>query len=128
MALSVTAQHISVPSGIRMATGLITFDSSYAAGGEPVTAAQLGGNGVDAPKSLPDFVVFTSVSKGGGAGTTVAPNYAYDKVNGLIHVYGGAVSGVLGITETTAATDLTTAQATFLAIWVTADPSGTTTL
>lgn len=128
MAVSVTSTPVSVPTGIRVTTGVITFDSSYLANGETITAAQFGGGSNGIPNRLPDFVVFNPISKAGGAGTAAAGIFAYDKTNGLVHQYSHTLSDNAGLAEMQSTTDASTQKAGYLAVWVSADPAGFTTV
>lgn len=100
MTSSVTSAAVNLPGNLRMTTGTITIDTTYA-GGTVLTAAQFGGGANGIPNRLPDAVVATGVN-GGLDFTTYGP-WTYDPATGKVHIYGTAFNAdqdtTGGITE-----------------------------
>ena len=99
MTSSVTSAPVNLPGNLRMSTGKITIDTTYA-GGTVLTAAQFGGGSNGIPNRLPDAVV--PAGSPSIDFTTLEP-WAYDPSTGKIHVYGTAFNADAdstgGITE-----------------------------
>lgn len=112
MAVSVSSAPLDSPAGLRFSTGEITFDSSYPTAGEAVTTAQWGGGSNGLPSRSPDFVLFQVVSP-----TTTNKTPSFIKATGKVTLYGTAAS-VIGVTESTNATDHSLTIVRFLAIWI----------
>lgn len=124
MSLSVVSSPVDNPTGVRLTTGTITFDSAYVDAGEPITAAQFGAGVNGIPNRLPDFVTFTSLS-GAAAGTMGL--VGYDRANAKIKAYGDSAIASDGIEELDTSDDLSTLVMGFLAFWIGANPAGAST-
>lgn len=130
MAIQTTVSPVTLPAGIKVASGTIDFNgTTYGAGGLAVTAAQLGAgvNGIPAGV-LPDFVWFSAGTSAvtPGTATTAAPVLKYIKSTAKVAVYGTEpLVDEEGLGEDDAASNFT--RASFLAFWVTPDPAGAVT-
>ncbi len=127
MAVSAVSAPASVPTGVRMSSGQLTFDSSYPTGGELITAAQFGAAGVGHAR-LPDFVVFgptLALDDGDTAATLVA---GYTPSTGAVQLFGDTATEGTGLDEIDSTVDASHCIVPFLAIWLTVDPAGKTTI
>jgi hypothetical protein len=129
MALQVTSFPVNVPSGIRLAVGVLNYNgATYTVNGDAVTAAQWGGGSNGIPNRVPDFVFFQTASGTAGGAVTAAAGFAtslrYIPGTGKVQAYGEeALVADSGLTEMDA--EAFSGQAQFLAIWLEAAP-GTT--
>lgn len=123
MAILVTSTPVSVPTGVRITSGKINYNTaSYTVGGDSITVAQWGGNANGIPNRFPDFVIFnggTASDDGDGDAATVFKYVA----GGKVQVYGEeSLSADVGLLEQD--NEASSATALFLAIWLTPDPAG----
>lgn len=105
MALTVAAPaRQGVIGNFRYSIVDITWDSSYATGGEALTPAQVG---------LSEILYCTDVGNYDAQGKTVV---AYDAANDKLAAYGGdgGAAGVVNLKEVANATDLSTVTQTVL--------------
>jgi hypothetical protein len=124
MALVVSSVPVSFPTGVRCTTGTITFDASYLAAGETITAAQFGGGANGIPSALPDFVILTN--KKATPTTAVVP--VYDKAGGKVHLYNSTTGAPLDLVEIATTVDESLQIFAYLAFWTVIDPSGVVTV
>ncbi len=127
MAVSAVSTPATVPTGIRVSTGTLTFDSSYLTGGELITAAQFGAAGVGHNR-LPDFVIFgptLALDDGDTAATLVA---GYTPSTGAVQLFGDTATEGTGLDEIDSTVDASHIVVPFLAVWLTPDPAGKTTI
>jgi hypothetical protein len=128
MTSSVTSAPITIPTGIRASKGTITLDTSYA-GGTVITPAQFGGGANGLPNRNPDAVILH-----GRQGTLDFTNQGvvnYDPSTGKVHVFGTAFNAdqdtTGGISEEATET-LGALLIDYVALWLTPDPSGISTV
>lgn len=129
MAASVTSTPVSVPTGIRLTTGKITFDSSYPTGGELLTVAQFGGGANGIPNRLPDFVLFNNDHGALDASDTDAALVAsYIPSTGAVALFGDTATEGTGLDEIDSTVSASTVVITYIAFWFNPDPAGITTV
>jgi hypothetical protein len=126
MAIAVTSTPVSVPTGIRVTTGILDFNgTTYGAGGLAVTAAQWGGGSNGIPNRFPDFVILSAGYADDDADTDGATVFHYIKSTGKVAKYADEpLVDQAGLGEGDAAAS--SAKTEFLAVWVAADPAGAT--
>jgi hypothetical protein len=128
MAIAVSSTPVSVPSGIRVTTGLLDLNgTTYSVGGLAVTNAQWGAGSNGIPNRAPDLVLFgTPTMAATDDGITAAPILRWNKATGKVLVFGSEpLVDEEGLGEDDAAAD--NAHAEFVAFWFTPDPSGVVT-
>jgi hypothetical protein len=134
MAAQITQSPVQIPTGLRATTGVVNFTgATYAAGGITFTVAQWGGGVNGIPNRFPDFVIFNAGLADDDADTDGATILQYhsktegNAVAGGVSKYGDEpLVDQAGLGEGDAAAS--SAQAKFLAFWVTPDPNATVTL
>src|SRR5438876_542952 len=124
MAILITSQPVSIPTGIRATAGVVNFNSTtYSAGGLAVTPAQFGAGANGIPNRLPDFVFFTTASDAAAAGSASAVVHRFIPSTSKIACYASEpLVDEGGLGEDDAAANLSVSN--FLALWVTPDPAG----
>lgn len=130
MAIQVTSQPITDPTGVRFTTGKINWNgATYTVNGDSISVAQWGGGVNGIPNRFPDFVFF---AVGGSNASDTPPTSAagfgtvarYIPGTGKVQLYGEeALLADSGLTEMDAEACVVEIQ--FVALWVTyvADPA-----